>query len=142
MNRLCVVVDYSEGHKSPYAFLRLMCPTTLHILNSLIEGTEGCIDIESLNSSQICFLSVTDVDALDIIDTAPAIVITDILITRNINSIILQPTSSSVMITCYSPSNTLSPFNTPSVTTIGEYYFYSQIEYQFRIHIICDTSLA
>ena len=127
MNHLCVVVDYSEGYKSPYAFLRLKCPSIEYILNTFIEGTEGCINIESLNSSHTCSLSVTDVDALDIVDTTPAIFINEILITRNIVSTILQPTPTIRVTTHLLPTCTSTPVlttctcTTPSVIMpIGE----------------------
>ena len=122
INQLCLVVDYAKGHETPlYAFLRLMCQSKENV-QIITEGIEGCINIESLNSSQICSLSVTDVDALDIVDTTPAIVITDILITSlNLNSTILQSTTSSIHVTsCLPASSTLSLFITPSTVATGE----------------------
>ena len=125
-NKLCLIVGYIEGHETPlYTFLRLSCLTTKYVQNIIIEGIEGCINIESLNSSQICSLSVTDVDALDIVDTTPAIVITEILITRNITSTTLQSTTSSTSVRVTShllPTSTLvlTTCTMPSIMPIGE----------------------
>ena len=124
-NQLCLVVSYTKGHETPlYAFLRLMCQSTENIFIQIVDGIEGCIDIESLNSSQICSLFATDVDALDIVDITPAIAITEILITRNvISTSSLQTTTSSIPVTSHlQPSSTLalSTTRTPSITAIGE----------------------
>ena len=80
VSQLCLMVEYIEGNGTPpYTFVMLVCPAIEYVQNAVIYGTEGCINIETFNSNQTCNLFATDIDALNNIDTTPAVVITFIL---------------------------------------------------------------
>ena len=80
VSQLCLMVEYIEGNGTPqYTFVMLACPAIEYVQNTVIYGTEGCINIETFDSNQTCNLFATDIDALNNIDTTPAVVITFIL---------------------------------------------------------------
>ena len=97
--RVCLTVDYVEGHETPpRCFVRLTCTTTGTEYNGTIEGTSGCIDDVPPHMSYT--LTATDGDAVDDINTVAPVTITGISV----------------------PSYTVAPsttFTTPTPTPTG-----------------------
>lgn len=94
VSQLCLMVEYIEGNGTPqYTFVMLVCPAIEYVQNTVIYGTKGCINIETFNSNQTCSLFATDIDALNNIDTTPAVsvvVVTFILEPEVMNTSIAQ----------------------------------------------------
>ena len=104
LQQLCFTIEYIDGYKTPYTFLQLIYPTIGYVQNQVIDGTDGCINIQSVKSTLTCNLSATDIDAIKNVDTTPPVVIT----------VTLTPESTS---TSY-PSIRIS--STPSLLPTGE----------------------
>ena len=69
--RVCLTVCLAQGSSSAKSFVKLKCTTgSAGDVTAIIEGNTGCVD--GLSSCTY-MLSVTDMDAADDIDTAPAI---------------------------------------------------------------------
>ena len=69
--RVCLTVCLAQGSSLAKSFVKLKCTTGLAgDVTAVIEGNTGCVD--GLSSCAYV-LSVTDMDAADDIDTAPAI---------------------------------------------------------------------
>ena len=78
--QICITIEYNEGYETPaICFVKLDCATTDYLQHHVIEGNAGCLSLLTVHSVQYCNLSATDIDALDTIDTTPAVVITVML---------------------------------------------------------------
>ena len=98
--QICITIDYAEGYETPaVCFVKLDCATLDHLQHQVIEGIAGCLSLLTVHSAQYCILSATDIDALDTIDTTPAVVITVMLApdySLPIDSYLISPSISSV----------------------------------------------
>lgn len=124
LQQLCFTIEYIDGYKTPYTFLQLICPTIGYVQNQVIDGTDSCISIQSVNSTLTCNLSATDIDAISNVDTTPPVVIT----------VTLTPESTS---TTYLPIRISS---TPSLLPTGEVENLNVFLRLFYIdYTTCDT---
>ena len=73
---VCFTVSFAEGHKTNQTFVKLLCPVTQIGFFQTIKG-HGCFD----NLPPCSYtLSATDADAVDSIDTVPAVSVGGIII--------------------------------------------------------------
>ena len=81
--QICITIDYTKGYETPaVCFVKLDCATIGYLQHQVIKGIAGCLSLlltVHSNSALYCNLSATDIDAMDVIDTTPAVVITVML---------------------------------------------------------------
>ena len=96
--QICITIDYTKGYETPaVSLVKLDCATIEQ--HQVIEGIAGCLSLFTVHSAQYCNLSATDIDAMDTIDTTPAVVITVMLepdYSLPIGSYLISPSASSV----------------------------------------------
>ena len=68
--RVCVSVQYVQGHETPAQFYVKLTPSTIQHNITGIPGTSGCLENVPAGSYSV---SVTDADAVATIDTHPAV---------------------------------------------------------------------
>ena len=73
---MCFAVRYVEGHTENQSFVKLTCPITQNCFIQFFQEN-GCFDDLPPCSYT---LSATDFDAVDIIDTMPAVLVEEIVI--------------------------------------------------------------
>ena len=79
--QLCITVLYVRGSKSQQSAVKLMCSSESHCCYhqlATIAVTDRCFN--NLPASGSCYISVTDLDAVNSIDATPAVKYTDIII--------------------------------------------------------------
>ena len=118
---VCVTVQYIQGHEAPpMSFVKLRSTSTQPTVTEMI-GTSGCLEV----ATGTYHLSVTDADAMDTIDSEPAVILDNILVpaTNNVNNPSVNPS--------LSPGAT----NLPTGTSSSMYVLAFQLCYVYTIHI-------
>ena len=73
---VCITVQYIQGHEAPpMSFVKLRSTSTQPTVTEMI-GTSGCLEV----ATGTYHLSVTDADAMDTIDSEPAVTLDSILV--------------------------------------------------------------
>ena len=116
---VCITVQYIQGHEvPPMSFVKLRSTSTQPTVTEMI-GTSGCLEV----ATGTYHLSVTDADAMDTIDSEPAVTLSNILVpTTN--------TDPSV-----NPSVSPGATNLPTGTSSSMYVSVFQLYYVYTIHI-------
>ena len=106
--QICITIDYTKGYETPaVCFVKLDCATIGYLQHQVIKGIAGCLSTTvHSDSAQYCNLSATDIDAMDVIDTTPAVVITVMLapdISPSASSVTPMSTSGKILIKTKNP---------------------------------------
>ena len=116
---VCITVQYIQGHEAPpMSFVKLRSTSTQPTVTEMI-GTSGCLEV----ATGTYHLSVTDADAMDTIDSEPAVTLDNILVPATNTNPSVNPS--------LSPGAT----NLPTGTSSSMYVLVFQLCYVYTIHI-------
>ena len=117
---VCVTVQYIQGHEAPpMSFVKLRSTSTQPTVTEMI-GTSGCLEV----ATGTYHLSVTDADAMDTIDSEPAVTLDNILVPATNTNPSVNP--------AVSPGAT----NLPTETSSSMYWCFNYV--MFIQYCICD----
>ena len=116
---VCITVQYIQGHEAPpMSIVKLRSTSTQPTVTEMI-GTSGCLEV----ATGTYLLSVTDADAMDTIDSEPAVTLDNILVPAINNNPSVNPS--------VSPGAT----NLPTGTSSSMYVSVYQLCYVYTIRI-------